>query len=61
MLESLFKSFGATYLTSVIWLILAASISSFLNLGFISFYIAIIGLITIWYNYSINVEDMEEE
>lgn len=61
MLESLFNSFKAAYLTSVIWLVLAASISSFLNLGFISFYIAIIGLITIWYNYSLNVEDTEEE
>lgn len=61
MLDSIFKSFGATYLTSVSWLLVAASISSFLNLGFLSFYVAVLGLVCIWYKYSVTVEDERDD
>ena len=59
MFQSIFKSFSATYITSVTWLVVAATVSSILNAGFISFYAAVIGLMYIWYLYSMNVEEEE--
>lgn len=57
MLDTIFKSFGATYLTSVIWLLLIAFVSSIMSIGFISFYFAVLGLMSIWYKYSMTVTD----
>ncbi len=61
MLESIFKSFGATYITSVSWLCVSAFVSSVLSLGFLSFYVAVIGLMYIWYKYSVTVEDERDD
>ena len=57
MLDTIFQSFGATYITSVIWLLLVAFVSSMMSIGFISFYFAVLGLISIWYKYSMTVAD----